>query len=137
MISTDISETCIGKLGCPIGALLKGIWIAWGWFRGFSEGHLAGDRRQRVCVEPAIHPRPHTLSRQSVAMRKRTCDDCPDMEWVVDDALASQFDDRSFDLVVDKGTLDAIACGGDEMAATLLRGPSFVGFARRCLEGAR
>ena len=35
----------------------------------------------------------------------------PGMQWLVDDALDMQFDDESFDAVLDKSTLDAILCG--------------------------
>jgi ubiquinone/menaquinone biosynthesis C-methylase UbiE len=35
----------------------------------------------------------------------------PEMEWVTVDALRTDFEDESFDAIVDKSTLDAILCG--------------------------
>lgn len=35
------------------------------------------------------------------------------MEWVAMDATKMTFEDKSFDLVIDKGTIDAVICGDD------------------------
>merc|ERR1712187_246778 len=45
------------------------------------------------------------------------------MTWVVGDATSMDFDDGSFDLVFDKGTLDALYCSDNStmMIATYLK----------------
>jgi len=35
------------------------------------------------------------------------------MEWIVMDCMNMTFEDQSFDLVIDKGTIDAVICGDD------------------------
>mmetsp|Transcript_30296 Transcript_30296/g.58235 ORF Transcript_30296/g.58235 Transcript_30296/m.58235 type:complete len:271 (-) Transcript_30296:131-943(-) len=47
------------------------------------------------------------------AMRRR-CADMTEMTWEVDDCRATAFEDNSFDVAIDKGTLDALSCGDTE-----------------------
>mmetsp|Transcript_113214 Transcript_113214/g.219297 ORF Transcript_113214/g.219297 Transcript_113214/m.219297 type:complete len:323 (+) Transcript_113214:51-1019(+) len=47
------------------------------------------------------------------AMRKRNAEKRPEIQWLVANALELEFDDAAFDLVIDKSTMDAIACEKD------------------------
>lgn len=42
------------------------------------------------------------------------------MEWVAMDATNMQFDSEVFDVVLDKGTLDAVICGKDLTISTAM-----------------
>jgi ubiquinone/menaquinone biosynthesis C-methylase UbiE len=44
---------------------------------------------------------------------KARCKDQDKMEWVVKDCTRMDFPDATFDLVVDKGTMDAMLCGAN------------------------
>jgi 2-polyprenyl-3-methyl-5-hydroxy-6-metoxy-1,4-benzoquinol methylase len=41
----------------------------------------------------------------------------PEMTWDVADATQMTYEDGSFDLVIDKGTYDALACADDKTAS--------------------
>lgn len=46
-------------------------------------------------------------------MKERNEISRPKMKWQVMSAMDLKFSDNSFDLIVDKGTVDALICGGD------------------------
>ena len=44
------------------------------------------------------------------------------MKWLVMDATKTSFKDEEFDVVIDKGTVDALICGSDlSLSDTLLK----------------
>ena len=44
------------------------------------------------------------------------------MKWEVEDATKMSFEDNKFDIVIDKGTYDALACADDKtMSANLIK----------------
>merc|ERR1719482_2459266 len=43
-------------------------------------------------------------------MRERNADLRPEMEWVIDDCTCTKLKDGDFDLVIDKGLIDTLAC---------------------------
>jgi ubiquinone/menaquinone biosynthesis C-methylase UbiE len=53
-------------------------------------------------------------------------------EWLVDDAMKMQFADSSFDIVLDKGTIDALLCVED-IAAKATNATKICGEVFRCL----
>ena len=44
----------------------------------------------------------------------------PHMIWEVQDATQLSFEDESYDIVIDKGTYDALACADDKSMSNLL-----------------
>ncbi|KAL0223502.1 hypothetical protein P9112_002892 [Eukaryota sp. TZLM1-RC] len=46
-------------------------------------------------------------------MQEKYRETCPDLEWQVMDVKRLDFPSESFDVVIDKGTIDAILCGKD------------------------
>lgn len=43
-----------------------------------------------------------------------------DLTYIVMDATAMSFEDKQFDLAIDKGTLDALACSNEDISLRLL-----------------
>ncbi|KAI8381569.1 S-adenosyl-L-methionine-dependent methyltransferase [Radiomyces spectabilis] len=41
---------------------------------------------------------------------KKRCEDMPDMKWLEMDIRALEFENESFDIIIDKGTMDALMC---------------------------
>ncbi|CAJ1341778.1 unnamed protein product, partial [Effrenium voratum] len=55
------------------------------------------------------------------SMRSRNAEKRPGIEWVVGDAFNLEFEDGSFDLVIDKSTTDAVSCDKDHIHENLTK----------------
>lgn len=61
------------------------------------------------------------ISQAVIDQMRETCDKKgKKMEWVVMDATQMTFDSELFDVVLDKGTLDAVICGKDLTISTAM-----------------
>lgn len=82
-------ETVILNVGCGSSLLAEEM---------YDDGyrHIVNIDNAAVCIEQ---------------MSKRNKEVRPELEWIVMDAFAMDFECAKFDLVIDKSTLDAFACG--------------------------
>jgi len=54
-------------------------------------------------------------------MRQRNAELRPEIQWCVGDAFKLDAEDDSFDVVIDKSTLDAIACDQDHINVNMVK----------------